>query len=105
MENLRLVPALRQMIIETDAAEVVNLLEEGPGDKHLLQGLVEDARIIFNGCQCTIQHIYKEGNLCADAMAKLGVDQPEDILVVNDPPTKIRELLVSDMVGLARERA
>ncbi|CAL5332699.1 unnamed protein product [Camellia sinensis] len=94
-----------KVIIETDATEVVKLLEEGPGEHHLLRGLVADARIIFTGCQCTVQHIYREGNLCADAMAKLGAEQPEDILVVNDPPAEIRELLVSDMVGIARERA
>ncbi|CAL5413457.1 unnamed protein product [Camellia sinensis] len=94
-----------KVIIETDATEVVKLLEEGPGKHHLLRGLVADARIIFTGCQCTVQHIYREGNLCADAMAKLGAEQPEDILVVNDPPAEIRELLVSDMVGIARERA
>ncbi|CAL5344898.1 unnamed protein product [Camellia sinensis] len=94
-----------KVIIEIDATEVVKLLEEGLGEHHLLRGLVEDAQIIFNGCQCTIKHIYREGNLCADAMAKLGAEQPENILVVNDPPAKIRELLVSDMVELARERA
>lgn len=66
---------------------------------------MDDARIIFNDCQCTVQHTYRDGNLCADAMAKLGADQPKDILVVNDPPVEIRELLVSNMVGLARKRA
>lgn len=88
------------VIIETDAEQVVKLFEEGPREKHLLRGLLEDARIIFNGCQCTAQHVYREGNLCADALAKLGADQPEDILVVNDLPVEIRALLVSNMVGL-----
>ncbi|XP_028065385.1 uncharacterized protein LOC114268405 [Camellia sinensis] len=94
-----------KVIIEIDATEVVKLLEEGLGEHHLLRGLVEDGRIIFNGCQCTVQHIYREGNLCVHVMSKLGAEQPEDILAVNDPPAEIRELLVSDMVGLARERA
>lgn len=80
------------MIIEMDAEEVVKLLEEGPGEKHLFRGLVEDSRIIFNGCQCTTQHILREGNLCDDGLAKLGAEQPEDILVVNDLPAEIRAL-------------
>ncbi|GMP25491.1 hypothetical protein CsSME_00002334 [Camellia sinensis var. sinensis] len=81
-----------KVIIEMDAEEVVKLLEEGPGEKHLFRGLVEDSRIIFNGCQCTTQHILREGNLCDDGLAKLGAEQPEDILVVNDLPAEIRAL-------------
>ncbi|CAL5436955.1 unnamed protein product [Camellia sinensis] len=93
------------VIVETDAQEVVKLLVEGPAEKHPYRGLVEDARIIFNGCQCTAQHVYREGNLCADALAKLGAEQPEDILVVHEPPAEIRELLVADLLELGRERA
>ncbi|GMP67668.1 hypothetical protein CsSME_00027579 [Camellia sinensis var. sinensis] len=93
------------VIVETDAQEVVKLPKEGPGDKHPYRGLVEDARVIFNGYQCTAQHVYREGNLCADALAKLGAAQLEDILVVYDPPAEIRELLVADMLGMGRERA
>ncbi|CAL5412022.1 unnamed protein product [Camellia sinensis] len=65
---------------------------------------VRDAKIIFNGCQCTAQHAYRKGNLCADALAKLGTAQPEDILVVNDPSAEIKKLLVADMLQLGRER-
>ncbi|XP_028116744.1 uncharacterized protein LOC114314462 [Camellia sinensis] len=94
-----------KVIVETDAQEVVKLLEEGPGDKHPYKGLVEDARNIFNGCQCVAQHVYREGNLCADALAKLGAAQPEDILVVNNAPAEIRDLLVVNMLGMGREKA
>ncbi|KAL7182936.1 hypothetical protein ACSBR1_041590 [Camellia fascicularis] len=98
MANLRLVLALRQNY------GLLQRPHHHPS-KRFPQGLVEDARIIFNDYQCTVQHTYRDGNLCADAMAKLGADQPEDILVVNDPPVEIKELLVSDMVGLARKKA
>ncbi|KAL7165267.1 hypothetical protein ACSBR2_041037 [Camellia fascicularis] len=94
MANLRLVPALRQNY---------GLLQRP--HHHPSKRFPQDARIIFNDYQCTVQHTYRDGNLCADAMAKLGSDQPEDILVVNDPPIEIKELLVFDMVGLARKRA
>ncbi|CAL5403049.1 unnamed protein product [Camellia sinensis] len=60
--------------------------------------------IIFNSTQCTGQHVYREENLCADALPKLGAAQPDDILVVNDPQAEIRELLVADMLGMGRER-
>ncbi|XP_028052246.1 uncharacterized protein LOC114256764 [Camellia sinensis] len=92
------------VIVGTDAQEVVKLLEEGLGDKHPYKGLTEDAMIIFNGCQCTAQLVYREGNLCMDALAKLGAAQLEDILVVNDPPAEIRKRLVAEMLGMRRER-
>ncbi|KAL7218975.1 hypothetical protein ACSBR2_012110 [Camellia fascicularis] len=70
--------------------EVVQLMEEDTTNKFPFKGLLEDAKIISRGCECTIQHVYKEGNLCADALAKLGAAQPKEMLVVNEPPIEIR---------------
>lgn len=61
---------------------------------------MEDAKIIMRGCECTVQHILK-GHLCTNTLAKLGAEQPEDILVVNEPPVEIKSLLS----GRSRERA
>ncbi|KAL7256446.1 hypothetical protein ACSBR1_010384 [Camellia fascicularis] len=57
------------------------------------KNLVEDAKILLRGCNCTVQHVWKEGNLCADALAKLGATQPEDMLDVNEPPTRSKVCL------------
>ncbi|CAL5322876.1 unnamed protein product [Camellia sinensis] len=32
------------------------------------------------------------GNICADALAKLGANQPAELLIVNDSPSEIRRL-------------
>ncbi|KAL7222427.1 hypothetical protein ACSBR1_024175 [Camellia fascicularis] len=96
---------MNKVTIETDCEQVMKLLEKELDAKCPFKGLVEDARIIMRGCECTMQHVYKEGNLCADALAKFGIDQPEEILVVNEPPAVIREFLIADMVGMSRERA
>ncbi|XP_028078092.1 uncharacterized protein LOC114279985 [Camellia sinensis] len=89
---------LNGVIIETDAAQVVQLLQEEVGDKCLFRHLVEDSKILLKGCNCTVQHVWKEANLCADALAKLRAAQPEDMLVVKEPPVEIRSLLVDDML-------
>ncbi|CAL5415798.1 unnamed protein product [Camellia sinensis] len=91
--------------IELDTMQVVQLMNEETRDNCPFKNLVEDSKILFRGCQCTVQHVWKEGNLCADALAKFGAQQPEDMLVVNKPPAEIRSLLISDMIGLSRERA
>ncbi|KAL7163780.1 hypothetical protein ACSBR2_039828 [Camellia fascicularis] len=93
------------VIIETDAQQVMQLMEEDVANKFPFKGLLEDAKIIFRGCECTIQHVFKEGNLCVDGLAKLGAAQPEEILMVNEPPSEIRSYVVADMIGLSRERA
>ncbi|CAL5347898.1 unnamed protein product [Camellia sinensis] len=95
---------LTKVVIETDAEQVVQLLQEGPGDNFSFQGLVEDARIILRGCECEVIHVMREGNTCANALVKLGAEQPEDLLVVNEPPAEIRSLLVADMLGVGRVR-
>ncbi|GMP39345.1 hypothetical protein CsSME_00010214 [Camellia sinensis var. sinensis] len=51
------------------------------------------------------QHIWKQGNLCTDALAKLGADQSEEMLVVNEPPAELRSYLLADLLGISRERA
>ncbi|KAL7260608.1 hypothetical protein ACSBR1_006300 [Camellia fascicularis] len=93
---------MTKVIVETDATQV--LLEDGSSGDCPSQGLIEDARIILRGCEYTIQHVLREGNSRADVMAKLGAEQPVELLVVNDPPAEVRNLLVVDMLGLSRKR-
>ncbi|KAL7167257.1 hypothetical protein ACSBR2_037842 [Camellia fascicularis] len=59
----------KKVIIETDAMQAVKLLEEETEANSPFKGLKEDANIIMQGCECTVQHVFKEGNLCADALA------------------------------------
>ncbi|XP_028099143.1 uncharacterized protein LOC114298722 [Camellia sinensis] len=87
------------------AMQAVKLLEEEIEANSPFKGLLEDAKIIMQGCECTVQHVFKEGNLCVDALAKFGAEQLEDMLVVNEPPAELRSLLVADMVRTPRERA
>ncbi|XP_028051173.1 uncharacterized protein LOC114255822 [Camellia sinensis] len=94
-----------KIIIETDTMQVVKLLEKETEANSPYKGIIEDAKIIMRGCKCTVQHVFKKGNLCANALAKFGAEQPEDILVVNKPLVEIRRLLIVDIVSRSRETA
>ncbi|KAF5934299.1 hypothetical protein HYC85_030470 [Camellia sinensis] len=96
---------MNNVIVESDAMQVVQLMNEETKDNCPFKNLVEDSKILLRGYQCTVQHVWKAGNLCADALAKFGAQQPEDMLVVNEPPAEIRSLIISDMIFLSRERA
>ncbi|CAL5365392.1 unnamed protein product [Camellia sinensis] len=91
---------MNKVIIETDAEQVVQLLNEEPGAKCPFRGIVEDSRIILRGCECTVQHVRRGGNICADNLAKLGANQPLELLIVNEPPDEIRHALVADLLYL-----
>ncbi|CAL5366189.1 unnamed protein product [Camellia sinensis] len=84
---------MTKVIVKADATQVIKLLEDGLSGDCPFQGLIEDARIIMRGCECTIQHVLREGNSCADAMAKFGAKQPMELLVVNDHPAEVHSLL------------
>ncbi|XP_028096164.1 uncharacterized protein LOC114296042 [Camellia sinensis] len=47
----------------------------------------------------SIQHVKREGNKSADGLAKMGANQNEMLVVMDDPPKEIRGQLVADMVG------
>ncbi|CAL5430408.1 unnamed protein product [Camellia sinensis] len=96
---------INNVLIETDVAEVVTLMEEPIESNCPFRDLVEDAKILFSDCECIIQPIMKQENFCATALAKLGADQPEDMLVVNEPPAELRSYLMADMIGIQRERS
>ncbi|GMP68316.1 hypothetical protein CsSME_00027964 [Camellia sinensis var. sinensis] len=95
---------INNVTIETNAAQVVKLMEEPIMSNYPFKNLVEDAKVLFRGCECTIQHIWKQGNLCADALAKMGADQPEEMLVVNVSPAELGNFLPANMIGVSRER-
>ncbi|CAL5327152.1 unnamed protein product [Camellia sinensis] len=95
---------MNQVIIETDADQIMKLMHEDLGDKTPFKDLVHKAQILLKGYECSVQHVWKDGNLlCADALAKMGANQPEDMLVFNNPPAELRCLLVSDMISFPRD--
>ncbi|CAL5417905.1 unnamed protein product [Camellia sinensis] len=59
-----------------DAEQIVQLLNEEPGEKCPFREIVEDSRIILRGCECSVQCVSRGGNICADALAKFGANQP-----------------------------
>lgn len=51
-----------------------------------------------------LMHTLREGNSCADFMAKAGADQQALFELVHDPPAGLRPLLFADAVGTSFPR-
>ncbi|KAL7202139.1 hypothetical protein ACSBR1_033752 [Camellia fascicularis] len=64
-----------------------------------LGSLVEDSKFLIHRCGYTLQHVLREGNLSADGLAKIGADQDEPLVVMDDVPDGIRSQVVADMIG------
>lgn len=71
--------------MESDSLIVVNLLN-GPLElSHPLAPIVADCKALLRQTESTIKHIKRESNKVADALAKIGVKNDEDLKILNDP--------------------
>lgn len=95
---------LHEVIIEIDSSLAENLLIEGPLQNCSFCSIVEDSRHLIRRCNCTIHSIRREGNKCADVLAKMGSNQMDQLVVMEEPPTEVRSQLVADMIGTAYRR-
>ncbi|CAL5382095.1 unnamed protein product [Camellia sinensis] len=95
---------LHEVIIETDFILAEELLNKGPPSNCPFRSIVEDSRHLIRRRNCSIQHILREGNKCADLLANMGAEQLEPLVVVDEPPIVVRSQIVADMVGMAYRR-
>ncbi|CAL5427518.1 unnamed protein product [Camellia sinensis] len=93
------------VVIETDAAQVIDLIQNGPSHNSLFRALIEDTKFLLKRCTCTLGHTLREGNRVADMLANLGVAQTEHVVMLEDPPEAVRALVVEDMIGVSSVRA
>ncbi|KAL7227509.1 hypothetical protein ACSBR1_022377 [Camellia fascicularis] len=80
------------------------LLTKGPSLNCLYRSIAEDSHHLIQHCSCTIQHIIWEANQCADKLTKLGADQLELLVVVEEPPVEVRSQILANMVVMVYRR-
>ncbi|XP_028093920.1 uncharacterized protein LOC114294018 [Camellia sinensis] len=95
---------LHKVIIETDFTLAEELLNKRPPSNCPFRSIVEDSRHLIHRCNCSIQHILREGNKCVDLLANMGADQLDPLVVVDEPLIAVRNQIVADMVGMAYRR-
>ncbi|KAM7498823.1 hypothetical protein LguiA_023237 [Lonicera macranthoides] len=87
-------------IVEVDSANVLDLINSNDWEDHPLKVLIKDCKQIALEMSLDIQHTLREGNRCADAMAKLGVNQLESLVVYKHIPNSVKKLLEADEMGV-----
>lgn len=93
------------VVIETDAAQAIDLLHSGPSHNSPFRALIEDTKFLLKRCNCSLRHTLREGNRVADRLANLGVVQTDHVVMLEDPPEAVRALIIEDMTGVGAMRA
>ena len=104
--NLALSEGIRSLIVELDARVVVDLIKSNVDSSKLYSPLLCDYRCLlreFHWVQ--VQHVFREGNCPADALARWGCSMNNAFAVFNHPPSAdILCLINSNLAGVCNVR-
>ncbi|KAL0006038.1 hypothetical protein SO802_013599 [Lithocarpus litseifolius] len=93
------------LIVELDAKAVVEALTNPSYSNTIVSGLFDDCRQILSSFnQVRIQHIFREANMCADQLARLGSLQASEFVLFSCPPLDIKDAFEADSLGLYSNR-
>ncbi|OMO90214.1 Endonuclease/exonuclease/phosphatase [Corchorus olitorius] len=96
---------LRNIIVECDSKVAVQLISECFNSRHTYSAILNDCRYLMDLLNVRkIEHTYREGNDCADLLAKHGCTQDRSLILFHHPPTFISSLLLADTMGLTSPR-
>lgn len=72
---------------------------------HVYAVLIQDIKDLLSAHNFTVHHCLREGNQCADFMAKLGASSFEDCLTHASPPHDLLVFIRNDAIGTLFPRA
>ncbi|KAL3355755.1 hypothetical protein AABB24_016765 [Solanum stoloniferum] len=97
---------LTNVIIETDSNEALMLMIKREAvDNHPDYNVIKECRRLMLELGVSIMHTLRQGNNCADHLAKLGrMQQGEDLVILHRPPHSMHQLILADMAHVAYPR-
>jgi hypothetical protein len=66
---------------------------------HVYAVLIQDIKKLLSQSNTTICHTLREGNNCADFLAKFGASSDSDLTIHASPPEGLSDILRSDVAG------
>ena len=81
---------IRKLLIEIDAQVVVDIISTHCDHSHFYNTLIVDCKSLLQYFkEAHISHIHREGNHCADILAKEGLHNPNYLVLHSSPPSYI----------------
>ena len=85
------------VIVELDASVLVTALSNTGYANTILSPLFDDCpQLVARIPQCRIRHIFREANMCADKLARIGLMQSSDFVSLSSPPVDLIPLIEAD---------
>ena len=96
---------LKHLLVESDSAIAINLLNSTDIDLHPLATIINNCHAIMHLFDaCRIQHVHRECNFVADALAKDNSGFAHGTTFFGSPPSHIARLVFDDLSGNVRPR-
>jgi ribonuclease HI len=96
---------LEDLVCYTDSILSVNLITCNTSKYHAYAVIIQDIKDVMASHNFIIQHTLREGNQCADFMAKLGASSDSDFVLHLTAPQELLNLLRADAMGTLFPRA
>lgn len=96
---------IRKLVCCSDSMLAVSLIQQGvsPLHRHANElAIIHD--LLRRDWEITINHTYREGNFCADFLAKMGARCNEPLVNLDAAPPGLGPLLVADAMGVSFRR-
>ena len=97
---------VQRLVVELDAKVVVSLITSIGGSNKPYLPLLNDCRYLLSRfLQTRVVHVFREGNRCADALARMGSNMAEEFLVFDNPPSPdVLYFVNTDAAGVVYNR-
>ncbi|KAF7815339.1 reverse transcriptase [Senna tora] len=84
----------KHVVVESDNRNVINLICNGYDGPHPLRNILSRIRELLNrDWHVKIKHVFREGNMVADCLARYAHSIPPGFLMFNSPPSFCNSLL------------
>ena len=97
--------SLAMVEVELDAKVVVDMLTNPQYSNIVIASLIKDCRYLISQIpQLRIKHCYRESNTCADKLARKGANQTLNLILYENPPVDLSELVEANLNGVSLAR-
>ncbi|KAK3229534.1 hypothetical protein Dsin_001415 [Dipteronia sinensis] len=86
-----------KVIVKTDSMSIVHFIEKDTNHNHPMFSLIQCwKRLIVAYWNCSVKHVYREGDMVADGLAKLRCYMEFGVLFSEEPPPAILDIVDND---------
>jgi ribonuclease HI len=92
----------RNVTCYSDSLQAVTLIKTGVSHHHQFANEIQRVRqLLSKDWNTVINHTFREGNACADLLAKMGASANLPLVILENPPAQLSSALRADAWGVA----